>query len=54
MQTHVYKFLNVVARSDNRAPPFPSGYSSFFINNNNKKVKKHVFISAKKYKESML
>ena len=28
----------------NRATPFPPGYSNFFINNNNKKFKKHGFI----------
>ena len=33
-----------VGRPGNRAPPFPPGYCNFFINNNNKKFKKHGFI----------
>ena len=44
IQTHIYKLLNAVERSDNRTPLFPPGYSNFFINNNSKKVKKHGFI----------
>ena len=36
--------FNAVRTSGNRAPPFLPGYSNFFINNNNKKIKKHSFI----------
>ena len=36
--------FNAVGRPGNRAPPFPPGYSNFFINNNNKKFEKHGFI----------
>ena len=42
--THIYKLLNAVGRFHNRATQFPPGYKNFFINNNDKKVKKHGFI----------
>ena len=35
--------FNAVGRPSNRAPLFPPGYCNFFINNNNKKFKKHGF-----------
>ena len=40
----MYKLLNAVGISDNRAPLFPPGYSSSFNNNSNKNFKKHGFI----------
>ena len=36
--------LYLVGRPGNRVPPFPPGYGNLFINNNNKKFKKHGFI----------